>query len=55
MKSQFNDPNHPANSESIILLVTGGHFHVPGLNRLHEKRNETLGINRPLKLSVDPS
>lgn len=55
MKSRFNDPNHPANSGSIISLVTGGHVPVPGLNKLHGKRNEALGINRLLRRPEDSS
>lgn len=55
MKSRFNDPNHPANSGSIISLVTGGHVPVPAKNKLHEKRNEKLGVNRLLRRSADPS
>lgn len=34
LKSRFNDPNHPANSGSLISLVTGGAVAVPGVDTL---------------------
>lgn len=34
LKSRFNDPNHPANSGSLISLVTGGAIAVPGVDTL---------------------
>lgn len=46
MKSRFNDPDHPANSGSMLALVTGGLVPLPGPGKLLAKRNEALGINR---------
>lgn len=34
LKSRFNDPTHPANSGSLISLVTGGAIAVPGVDTL---------------------
>ncbi|KAJ5579497.1 uncharacterized protein N7459_005482 [Penicillium hispanicum] len=34
LKSRFNDPNHPANSGSLISVVTGGLIPMPGIDRL---------------------
>ncbi|KAJ5617899.1 hypothetical protein N7537_003013 [Penicillium hordei] len=53
MKSRFNDPDHPANSGSIISLVTGGLVPLPGPGKLLAKRNEALGINRLFGKPVD--
>lgn len=46
MKSRFNDPDHAANSGSMLALVTGGLVPLPGPGKLLAKRNEALGINR---------
>ncbi|KAL3472488.1 hypothetical protein BJX99DRAFT_262271 [Aspergillus californicus] len=55
MKSRFNDPDHPANSGSIIALVTGGLIPLPGPGKLLAKRNEVLGIDRLLGRHADPN
>jgi hypothetical protein len=34
LKSRFNDPNHPANSGSLISLVSGGTIAVPGVDKV---------------------
>jgi len=34
LKSRFNDPNHPANSGSLISLLSGGHIAVPGVDEI---------------------
>ncbi|KAJ5907622.1 hypothetical protein N7495_000304 [Penicillium taxi] len=54
MKSRFNDPDHPANSGSIISLVTGGLVPVPGPGKILAQRNELLGINRLLGQHSNP-
>lgn len=54
MKSRFNDPDHPANSGSMISLVTGGLVPLPGPAKLLAKRNEVLGINRLFGKLADP-
>lgn len=49
MKSRFNDPNHAANSGSIISLLTGGHVATQGLPQRLAARREQRGqaLGRP--------
>ncbi|VUC35235.1 unnamed protein product [Clonostachys rosea] len=46
MKSRFNDPNHAANSGSIISVLTGGHIATQGLPQRLAARKEQRA--RPL-------
>lgn len=36
--SRFADPNHPANSGSIVALLTGGHFDLTAARRVRRAR-----------------
>ncbi|KAE8332487.1 hypothetical protein BDV39DRAFT_200105 [Aspergillus sergii] len=46
LKSRFNDPKHPANSGSLISLLTGGHVPVPGIDKMLDMTLEQSGIKR---------
>ncbi|KAE8345613.1 hypothetical protein BDV24DRAFT_148186 [Aspergillus arachidicola] len=46
LKSRFNDPKHPANSGSLISLLTGGHVPVPGIDKMLDMTIEQSGIKR---------
>lgn len=46
MKSRFNDPNHPANSGSLIALLSGGHIPVPGVDKMLAATTDQIGIKR---------
>ena len=49
LKSRFNDPNHPANSGSLISLITGGHVPVPGIDKMLAYKRDKVGITRLVK------
>lgn len=34
LKSRFNNPGHPANSGSLISILTGGHIPIPGIDKM---------------------
>ncbi|KAE8317130.1 hypothetical protein BDV41DRAFT_573233 [Aspergillus transmontanensis] len=46
LRSRFNDPKHPANSGSLISLLTGGHVPVPGIDKMLDMTLEQSGIKR---------
>lgn len=46
LKSRFNDPNHPANSGSLIALLSGGLIPVPGADKMLSATKDQIGIKR---------